>query len=213
MAKKDTETEDNKERVDNTPAGKLPAASENTSKQNTDEVQAPAEATATKATPPWPIITIGAFAGVILLAIIVVSWIAVASVVTNHRDRTQIGMNGSSFGAPSFEERREGGFGGRGGMRGGMTMNVTKGVVTAINGDTITVSGQGKQVTVKKTDDTVISGDGKSVAVNDTVIVIGDAEDDDTVTATRIVIRNGTSGGLFEDTDSRSSDRASTPNA
>lgn len=76
--------------------------------------------------------------------------------------------------------------------RGGPAMRsfAAQGVITAINGDTITVSGGGKQVTVKKTDSTTVSGDETSIAVNDTVAVVGATNSDGTITATRIIVRN-----------------------
>jgi len=214
MAKKDTDKEEDTKDSDDKALTKSTPLSKHEEKteHHADERQVTGQMTAVKSSPQWPLITIAVFAGIVTVALVIVSWVVIASSLSDQRGRMHVGVNGSS-GAPSFEGRQGTGYGGRGGMRGGMTMNTTQGVVTAINGDTITVSGRGKQVTVKKTDDTVISGDSESLAVNDTVIVIGDTEDDDSITATRIIIRNGTGGGMFEGSDVEVDSSTSAPNA
>lgn len=148
------------------------------------------EMTVVKSSPPWPLITIGVFVTVVLLAISMIGWVFVASLTHGFASNAE-----REYGTM----RPERGFGynedrmyGRddSGRRGGLGLSVANGVVTKIDGDTITVSGQGKQVAVTKTDDTIISGNKQSLAVNDTVIVMGDTEEDDSVTATRIIVRN-----------------------
>lgn len=137
-------------------------------------------------TAPWPLITIGVFAVVVMVAFLVVCWWAIAAALhTAMPSGPRGGDMPSRFGygndAGGFErrERRE-------------LWNAAEasGVVTKINGDTITISGRGKQVTITRTDDTVVGGDKEEVAVNDTVLVYGDTEDDGSVTASRIVVRN-----------------------
>ena len=139
--------------------------------------------------PPWPLITLGIFASVVTLALIVTTGLLLS---LSHRNATVTDRNGASpFMQQDSSERgfqRE--FGGS--RRGsGMQMGAARGVVTAVSGDTITVSGNGKQVTVKKTDNTIIGGDkSDNLAVNDSVIVMGTTASDGTVTATRIIVQN-----------------------
>lgn len=155
-----------------------------------------------KSNPPWPLISIGIFATVVMLAFVIVGWTLVAS--TTH-PRTAVGIGNDDLpGHYQPEGRMYHRGGGMFGDKGNdiFAMNITHGVVTAINGDTLTVSGNGKQVTVKKTSSTVIGGDKPAVSVNDTVIIIGDTESDESVTAMRIIIRNDSF--MDESTDSRS---------
>ena len=113
-------------------------------------------------------------------------------------------MNNSDFGSRrESTDRPE-----RSGGRGSFMTPAASGVITAIDGDIITVAGGGKRVTVKKTANTVISGDEGNIAVNDTVIVTGTTSDDGMVTATRIVVRNAQSFGPASRTDT-----AQTPGA
>ena len=157
----------------------------------------PQTATVVRSTPPWPLITIGIVATVIILAVMAMGWGFVVSHSQSPAMRTQtLGRYGTEYGRNGSDGSLNYGSGGgyrRG--RGGSLGNIAaSGVVTAINGDTITVSGQGKQVTVKKSSSTTISGDATSVAVNDTVIVLGTTNSDGSVDATRIAIRNGSGG-------------------
>lgn len=52
-----------------------------------------------------------------------------------------------------------------------------RGVVTAVDGTTLTVAGNGKTVTVKVTDSTTYTGSSKPAAVNDTIIAFGSTSD------------------------------------
>lgn len=146
------------------------------------------EMAAVKSSAPWPLITIGVFVTIVLLALAVSGW-AWMNTALHHLSTRQAlqseGIYPREFGGRS--ERGERSFG-------GTMMGTVSGVVTAVNGDTITVGGRGEQVTVKKDDSTVVSGDKSSVAVNDTVIVFGEAGDDDVVTAARIIVRNESAG-------------------
>lgn len=134
---------------------------------------------------PWPLITVGIFGTVLLFAAIAIAWL---QLVGSHRGMLQTGPR---YGLNQQSPQQ---FGGRdysrSGPRGSFARPATSGVVTAVNGDTLTVSGSGKQVTVKTSDTTRISGDETDVAVNDTVIVYGTKNDDGSITATRIMIRN-----------------------
>ena len=146
-------------------------------------------------TPPWPLITIGVVVTVVVLAIGGLWWLKFATLHTSSNRAAP--TYGYSDRSQSRNDAR-GSMPGRG--RGGISRATASGVVTAINGDTITIAGSGKQVTVKKTSDTIISGDESTIAVNDTVLVYGSTADDGTVTATRIMIRNS---NLSSSDDSR----------
>ena len=133
-------------------------------------------------TAPWPLVTVGVFAVVVMVAFLVVCWWAIAAAMPSGPHASDMpGRFGYGNDDSGFErrERRE-------------LWNAAEasGVVTKINGDTITISGRGKQLTITRTDDTVVGGDKEEVAVNDTVLVYGDTEDDGSVTASRIVVRN-----------------------
>ncbi len=142
------------------------------------------EAKVVTSSPPWPVITIGVFATVVVLAIFVVIWVAVAAVV--HNRQSEAVANEPGWHMARDNER----FGWHGRSSVGLGERAAQGVVTAINGDTVTVSGGGKQTTVKKTTDTIISGDKNDIAVKDTVIIFGTRQDDGSITAKRIVVRN-----------------------
>jgi len=160
------------------------------------------ETNAVAGNPPWPLITIGVFATVVILAMFVVIWLAVAAVVHDKQRDTAVDE-------PGWHMTRDNGrFGWHGRSSVGLGERAAQGVVTAINGDTVTVSGSGKQVTVKKTSSTVISGDKNDIAVNDTVVVFGDKADDGTVTAKRIVVRNE---DFIEDSSSVGNDWMAVP--
>ncbi len=149
------------------------------------------EVTAKKVSPPWPVITVAVFISVLLLALAAVSWLWVQGAVTsNVRDmQSRLPAQERQFGYDT-EERHERWYGGFGNM----TAPAASGVVTKIDGDTLTVAGYGKAISVKTTDETIVSGDGDTVEVNDTVVVTGDTDDDGTVTATRVIIRNEPAG-------------------
>lgn len=63
------------------------------------------------------------------------------------------------------------------------------GVVTAVNGDDISVAGNGKTITIKKSSSTTIRGTSTTVSVNDTIFASGTTSDN-VFTATTITIRN-----------------------
>lgn len=140
-----------------------------------------------KSTPPWPAITISVFAGVVVLALIAGGWVWTSAVVHNVVTSREFSERGHSM--DKNRDLRGDSVPGQRGIWGMMTP-AASGVIIKIEGDTITVAGQGKQVVVKQTDSTIVSGDKSDLAVNDTVIVIGETNDDDTVAATRIVVRN-----------------------
>ena len=124
---------------------------------------------------------------ILALAALVVVLLA-AAVVTHHRrqvarwDRPldgEQGMMTHRFG-PGHEFGSGGmHFGGRGDIQ-------LQGVVTKVEGDTVTVAGGGKTNTIKVSPNTRYSG-GSNVAVNDTVIVRGPL-DGNTLSATQILV-------------------------
>lgn len=63
------------------------------------------------------------------------------------------------------------------------------GVVTAVNGDDITVAGNGKTTTIKSSS-TTIRGTSTTVAVNDTAVSIAGETTNGVFTASTITIRN-----------------------
>ena len=141
---------------------------------------------AVKSPTPWPLITVGVFASVVGLAIVLL----VCSAFLNHQASNR-GMANERFGmndgdAPgrmySHRENRSDNW--------QTSVSIVRGVVTAIDGDTLTVSGGGDQVQVKRTSSTVVGGDEMDVAVNDTVVVASEKADDGSMTAIRIMIRN-----------------------
>lgn len=152
---------------------------------------------AVKASPPWPLIVIGIVATVIIVALFIGGWSFImshAQTQTSQYGRLRAysqNQNGNSsagngsYGGGGF---RRNGFGG--GSQGQTA--AFRGVITAVNGDTLTVAGQGKSVTVTESDSTTISGDKTDVAVNDTIVVYGTTNSDGSISATQIVVRNGT---------------------
>ena len=153
----------------------------------TDTEPARGEVAVVKKRTPWPLITVGIFGTVLLLAAIAMAWL---QFVGMHRTASHMGLDqGYSQRSQHF------GYGdrdySRGGQRGMVARPAATGVVTAVNGDTVTVSGGGKQVTVKTSSMTRITGDETDIAVNDTVVVYGTKNDDGSIAATRIMVRNG----------------------
>lgn len=151
------------------------------------EVKAAKETGGAQRSAAWPLITIGIFATVVALAFVIICWWVIAAawhvaVPTGSHGFERSDRFGPREDRRQFERERRGIWG----------SYATSGVVTAIDGETVTVSGRGQQVTVKTNDDTVISGDKEELAVNDTVIVYGDEAEDESITATKIIVRNDT---------------------
>jgi hypothetical protein len=143
------------------------------------------------ATPQWQLVAIGVLGTVLLLALFVAGMRIVAGL---HHARTvpQMGrMTEPGQRGGSHFDRHEG-FGGRTHVDGAVA-----GVITAIDGDTLTIGGGGKQVKVKKTDSTKVGGDKTDVAVNDTVVILGDKDSDGNVSAVRIIVRNNNGVGAM----------------
>ena len=151
--------------------------------QKSQEADSSQQVKAAKSVPPWPLITIGVFVTVLVLAFFTVGWLGFASL---HKQASRTGGYSMQRGDMNTRDH----FGSR--YRGGgyARSAAASGVVTKIDGDTVTIAGYGKQVTVKKTDSTVVSGDKSDLAVNDSVAVYGTTASDGTVTATRILVRN-----------------------
>jgi hypothetical protein len=129
---------------------------------------------------PWSYVTVGVFGTVVVLATIIMG----LHVFAVHRpDHEAMGMK--QF---VLQERGERMFGH---SRAHVAKHdVVQGVITQVEGDTLTVSGNGTQVTVKRSASTVVGGDKADVAVNDTVLVVGDKASDGSVSAAKIVVMN-----------------------
>ncbi len=151
-------------------------------------VDTPETVTAVKTSPPWPLITIGVVASFVILAIIIGGSTFIhahfAAARTQSYGRYGLSQQGGASNGGGFR---------RGGM---MQAAAVRGVITAVNGNTLTVAGEGKSTTVTKSDSTTISGDKTAVAVDDTVVVYGTTGNDGSVSATRIVVRNEAPGGV-----------------
>ena len=153
-------------------------------KDKKSTVKAAKQEQAVKSAPPWPLITVGVLASVVTLAVVAMGCFAFSTL--RHSDNPMLTMSridrdGSShisiYHDGAFDTPRK-------------ASPVTSGVVTSVEGETLTVSGHGKQVTVKRTSDTTVTGDKSDVSVNDTVVVIGSKADDGTLTARHIIVRN-----------------------
>lgn len=151
------------------------------------EVVGEGTSVASKSTPPWPAITISVFVAVVLGAILIAGWAWVSTALHKVSTSREFGETSRLF-ERGLEPREDAGPGQRGVW--GMMTPAASGVITKVDGNALTVAGQGKQVTVVLDDDTTVTGDKTEVAVNDTVVVIGEENDDGTVQATRIVVRN-----------------------
>lgn len=92
--------------------------------------------------------------------------------------------NGSTDGTTGMTGGPGGGFGMMRGESGNSSTRIS-GVVTAVDGDTLTVAGNGTTVTVKVTDSTTYSGSSKPATVNDSIVAVGTTSDD-VFTATSI---------------------------
>lgn len=103
------------------------------------------------------------------------------------------------FDGPMMQSNFEDSRSGRGGMRGGGGMmgdrdtissdsTRVSGVVTAINGSTLTVAGNGTTKQVTTNDSTTYYGAAQPVKVNDSIMITGTTSGD-TFTAGRIVIQ------------------------
>lgn len=193
MAKKDTEPE----KVEQESAPERVSAVENAEDEPaTERLREPVAARAVKKQTPWLWIVIAAGGTVLIVAVMAIGWMRIESLQRSamHAERYDMQQGATRFGGG-----RQGFYGNSSGSPRRQSRPTLSGVVTALNGDSITVSGGGKQVTVKKTDSTTINGDATSVAVNDTVSVYGTTASDGTVTATRIVIRNAASPSASSD--------------
>ena len=146
------------------------------------------EAAPAKSSPPWLLIAMATFASVVTLVFML---LIIMMFVADHA--RQQGMRSydsySGHGGSSSYRQPDDNYGGYGKR---FSADAARGVVTNIDGDTLTISGGGKQIKVKRTNDTIINGDKEDVSVNDTVIVIGQKDDEGIFTAKAIIIRNGT---------------------
>jgi hypothetical protein len=95
------------------------------------------------------------------------------------------------FGAPTMmQDRRDYRSGPRGGMMGGATNAADStrvmGVVTAVDGDTVTVSGGGTTTKVVVNDSTTYTGSDKPAKVNDTIMAAGARQSDGSLLASTV---------------------------
>lgn len=197
MAKNDSEHE---EIVQSSSSKDISDQEDNNGVQSAKPEKAVRVEHAVKSQPPWPLIAVGVIATVLIVAVVAVGWLQLESLHRTTRVASRYGMqqNDTNFG----NNGNQGGYYGSGGsMRGRTTRPTLSGVVTAVTDSTVTVSGNGKQVTVDKTSSTAVSGDSTTIAVNDTVLVYGTTASDGTVTATRIVVRNGTTADTSTSTN------------
>lgn len=100
----------------------------------------------------------------------------------NLRD-DQTGGNSTMRGG--MMEGNRGGFGMMGGDTSVSSSTRVSGVVTGVDGDIITVAGNGTTVSVKVTDSTKYTGSSKPAAANDTITAFG-TTDDGVLTATSV---------------------------
>lgn len=197
MAKNDNEHEE---------VVQVPASKDISDQEDSKDAQpAPSEKAvrvehAVKSQPPWTLIAVGVIATVLIVAVVAVGWLQLESLHRTTRVASRYGMqqNDTNFGNGGNQGSY---YGGGGSMRGRATRPTLSGVVTTVTDSTVTVSGNGKQVTVDKTSSTAVSGDSTTIAVNDTVLVYGTTASDGTVTATRIVVRNGTTADTSTSTN------------
>ncbi len=129
----------------------------------------------------WPYVTMGVVGALVVLALA----ISIGHAIAVHRSADRhVGKFGLSEMRPGDKRvfLHESGH--------DDSNRIVHGVVTAINSDTLTVSGGGNQVSVKRSSETAVKGDKAEVAVNDTVAIVGEKNSDGVVEADVIVIRN-----------------------
>lgn len=89
-----------------------------------------------------------------------------------------------------MQDRRDYRSGPRGGMMGGATNAADStrvmGVVTAVDGDTVTVSGGGTTTKVVVNDSTTYTGSDKPAKVNDTIMAAGARQSDGSLLASTV---------------------------
>lgn len=164
-----------------------------TAKATTDQPAAPS-----KVTRKFPRLSVGWW---VILAVVaffaVLGLCAAGSTVVHMATNTTTRVVGGIDGDRSFVTQTTGGglrmgrmMGGRGDFDDTNTTSTTRvsGVVTAVDGSTITIAGNGTTVKVTVNDSTSYSGDDKPAAINDTIIAVGTTSGD-TFTATRVVLQ------------------------
>ncbi len=106
------------------------------------------------------------------------------------------------FGGQMMTQRQSGGYSARGGMmddgfgrgmRGGASSDTNSasstrvmGVVTVVDGDVITVAGNGTTTKVTVNDNTTYTGDDKPAKVNDTIMAVGARDSSDNLVAATV---------------------------
>lgn len=159
----------------------------------TEPVVAPVKAVKTwRNVPVW-----GWAIGALIVFFAVVGMVAACFSVFNHANNrlvttSRVGMmqRGLTDDQDQFSTGRSG-FGGR--MMGGMgtsTNSSTRvsGVVTAVDGNTITVAGNGTTTKLTVSDSTTYGGSTKPAAVNDTIMATGATASDGSFTAATVYL-------------------------
>lgn len=144
------------------------------------------KAAAVKSKTPWPLVTIGVFATIVVIALVVAgigAAMAMEWATTTRPDGDRTMIENRTFG-----DRWQRG----GGMFDDTTSDIVRGVVVSIDGNKLTIAGGGERTTVTMTDDTMISGDADDIAVDDSVVVRVSEADDGSLEAVRIIVRNET---------------------
>jgi hypothetical protein len=123
---------------------------------------------------PWPLVTVGVFGTVLLLAAFAMAWLQfIALGTTIMQDET----TEYYWDLQQYDE-------------GGDGLAAATGVITRLDEESATVAGGGQEVVVVITDETRVIGGADGLKVNDTVYVYGAENTDTTITATRIVVDN-----------------------
>ena len=116
--------------------------------------------------------------------VIILILLLIGSIFHNHRENRAFGAKVGAFGNVRMMRRGGEFMGGQQGMNAGQ--NHIRGVVTAVNGSTITVAGNGATNDVETNTSTQYQN-GSSVKVNDSVLVFGNINSGK-FTATQIVV-------------------------
>ena len=167
-----------------------------------DSVQEPDKAepvvTPVKTVKTWRQVPIwGWVVGAIVLFLAIVGMAAACFSVLNHgsnrlimTSRSGMMQRGFNNGQGQFSTGTgmRSGFGGR--MMGGTgtidSSTRVAGVITAVDGTTLTVAGDGTTTKVVVNDSTTYAGSSKPAAVNDTIVALGTKASDGTFTATSV---------------------------
>ncbi len=172
MAKEDSTREDREEVMTEQSVAPMPEV-------------APAAPLAHRSRKPW---IIAGIVGFVVLLLLFAALVAALHGAERFERRTP-GMMGTS----SYYGGRNGGMMRGPGLSEGGSSTVggatrLRGVVTAIDGSTLTVAGEGVTTKVTTSDGTLYSGSAKPAKVNDTISVLGNKTADGSIAASQIVL-------------------------